>query len=458
MERITAEDRLMLWPDERWPQDVGVLAVIDGGAFLEPDGRFRLAAAQQAVEGRLHLLPRFRQVLYSPRKVLGWPLWVDDRGFSIGHHVNVAQVPVPGDDTQLLRTVERLRRCRLDPTRPLWEMWFLPGLPEARVGLFIRLHHVVADGIAGVADLAAFLDVSPDAEAPDSLPWKPAAKPTSRDLFTDNLRRSAAGFEHSLAALADPVGALRRARVAWPSLRELVGEEPGPRTSLNRVVGPDRTFGLVRADLGPVMRIARTNGAKVNDVLLAVTAGGLRGLLRSRGEQVQGVSLPVYVPVSLRTQGATNVGGNLITQMVVRLPVSPADPVMTLRVIAAETARGKAMVRPSLGSIFRTELVSAVLLRLIVRQRINVETADLPGPQQRLYFAGSQLLEVFPLLNLTGNVSLGVGALSYAGQFNAMVVADGDAYPDLNEFTTAAQAELRSLLAAAAPGGNVTTP
>lgn len=77
MERITAEDRLMLWPDERWPQDVGVLAVIDGGAFLEAGGRFRLAAAQQAVEGRLHLLPRFRQVLYSPKKGLGWPLWVD---------------------------------------------------------------------------------------------------------------------------------------------------------------------------------------------------------------------------------------------------------------------------------------------------------------------------------------------------------------------------------------------
>jgi hypothetical protein len=23
MERLTAEDRLMLWPDERWPQDMG---------------------------------------------------------------------------------------------------------------------------------------------------------------------------------------------------------------------------------------------------------------------------------------------------------------------------------------------------------------------------------------------------------------------------------------------------
>ncbi|WP_258229111.1 hypothetical protein [Arthrobacter sp. HMWF013] len=40
--------------------------------------------------------------------------------------------------------------------------------------------------------------------------------------------------------------------------------------------------------------------------------------------------------------------------------------------------------------------------------------------------------------------------MSYAGPFNAMVIADGDGYPDLNEFTSAARTELRSLLAASA--------
>lgn len=36
MERLTAEDRLMLWPDERWPQDIGVLAVLDGASLIDP--------------------------------------------------------------------------------------------------------------------------------------------------------------------------------------------------------------------------------------------------------------------------------------------------------------------------------------------------------------------------------------------------------------------------------------
>ena len=40
--------------------------------------------------------------------------------------------------------------------------------------------------------------------------------------------------------------------------------------------------------------------ATVNDVLLAVTAGGLRALLRSRGEPVEDTTVRIYVPVSLR--------------------------------------------------------------------------------------------------------------------------------------------------------------
>ena len=38
----------------------------------------------------------------------------------------------PADESRLLLACERLRARRLDPSRPLWEMWFLPGLPDGR--------------------------------------------------------------------------------------------------------------------------------------------------------------------------------------------------------------------------------------------------------------------------------------------------------------------------------------
>ncbi|MGZ4435399.1 MAG: hypothetical protein ACXVW7_17510, partial [Trebonia sp.] len=59
-----------------------------------------------------------------------------------------------------------------------------------------------------------------------------------------------------------------------------------------------------------------------------------------------------------------------------------------------------------------------------------------------------------PLLNLIGNVVLGVGALSYAGRFDVMAVADRDAVPDLAVFLAGARDELR-VLTAAVPAGAV---
>lgn len=447
MERLTAEDQLMLWPDEIWPQDIGALAVLDGSSVLDPDGRFQIEAVREAIAGRLHLVPRFRQLLYVPPRRLGGPLWVDAPTFDLTDHVAVLPVPAPGDEAQLLLAVEQLRRRRLDRSRPLWEMWFLTGLPDRRVGLFVRMHHAIADGIAGVATVAAFLDTTPDATAGSARPWAPAPMPTESELLDDKRRRYGGELGRVFSTLAHPVTTLRRVRAAWPMLRKLVTGKPGPRTSLDRRVGPDRNLALIRSSLDQVKQIAHAHDATVNDVLLAVTAGGLRGLLRSRGEPVEDVTLPIYVPVTLRQGPRAQARGNLIGQMVVPLPIGASDPDRRLRQIAAATAERKAETHPNLGTMFRSRIARLALLKLLDRQPVSVTTADVPGPPAPMYLAGARLLEVFPVLPLIAKVSLGVGALSYAGQFNITAVADRDTHPDLDVFTTSAQDELRALAA-----------
>jgi WS/DGAT/MGAT family acyltransferase len=449
MERLSAEDQVMLWPDAIWPQEIGALAVLDGGALLDSDGRLQIEAVNQAVEGRLSLVPRFRQLLYVPRRGLGGPLWVDAPMFNLADHVRVAQLPAPADEAALLLAVERLRRRRLDRSRPLWEMWLFPGLPDNRVGLFVRMHHAIADGIAGVATVGAFLD--PAAGAPPASqvrPWTPAPPPTARELHADNFRQHAIRLGRALATLAHPVTTARHARAGWSAMREFMAAEPAPATSLNHVVGPDRTLAVIRSSLDPVKQIAHAHGATVNDVLLAITAGGLRALLRSRGELVNDLIVRIDVPVTLRpSQARDQARGNLIGQMLVTLPVGLSDPRQRLAQIAADTATGKANSHPSVGVILRSRLARRVLLKLLDRQPVNVTSADLPGPRQPVYLAGAQVLEVFPLLPLMANVSLGVGALSYAGQFNMTAIADLDAYPDLHVFTTGVQDELAALSA-----------
>lgn len=254
----------MLWPDETWPQDIGALAILDGRGLLEPSGRFRIEAVREAVEGRLHLVPRFRQLLLVPPRRLGGPLWVDAPAFDIQEHVRLLPLPAPGDDLQLLLATERLRRRRLNRSRPLWEMWFLTGLPDGRVGLYVRTHHVIGDGVAGVATLGTFLDAVPDADVAPGPPWMPAPWPATRELFEDNLRHRVGRLGRALSKVLRPATNLRDVRGEWPAIRELVAEGPGPPTSLDRLVGLDRSLALIRSRLELVRNVAHANHAKVN--------------------------------------------------------------------------------------------------------------------------------------------------------------------------------------------------
>jgi WS/DGAT/MGAT family acyltransferase len=450
MERLTAEDRFMLWPDEIWPQDIGALVMLDGSRLINPDGDFRIDAVREAVASRLHLIPRFRQLLFVPPRRLGGPLWIDAQSIDLADHVAAVPVPAPGDEAQLLLTVEQLRQRRLDRSRPLWEMWFLTGLPENRVGLFMRMHHAMADGMAALATIAKLLDTSPYVLPDPPRPWTPTPMPTASDLLRDNREQQRRRLRDALSAIAHPIAPIRYRLAAWPALRELIADRPLPVTSLHRVVGPDRALALIRGSLQQIKDVAATCDATVNDVLLAVTAGGLRGLLSSRGEPVDGVMVRIYVPVSMHQEGGAQLRGNLIGQMAVPLPIGIADPMARLRAISQETAQRKMRLRPSLGRLPHG-IAGRVLLVLVKRQRVNVASTDIFGPEVPLYLAGARLLEVFPMVQLLGTVTLAVGGMSYAGQFNAMVVADGQGYPDIDIFTRCAQEELRTLAEVSRP-------
>lgn len=75
----------------------------------------------------------------------------------------------------------------------------------------------------------------------------------------------------------------------------------------------------------------------------------------------------------------------------------------------------------------------------------NVYVANVPGPTARLSVAGAPLLELFPVVPLIGNVTLGFGALSYAGGLTLTVVADADACPDVAVFTSGLRPDLEIL-------------
>jgi WS/DGAT/MGAT family acyltransferase len=445
VDRLGAEDRMMLSISEAWPQDIGAVVVLDGTSLLDDGGRFRIERVRDAVAARLHLVPRFRQVIHAPGRLLGPPCWVDAPAFDLAEHVRELRMEAPAGEPELLAAVEELRLRPLDRSRPLWEMWFLTGMPQRRVTLFVRIHHAIGDGLAAMTIVSAFLDRQPDAPVGRPLRWQPRRPPRPAELAADRLLQHLRAMLRALRTVAGLPGTLRRVRVAWPAMRELVGEPAAPKTSLNRVIGTDRLAALVRASYPEARRVGHSRHASVNDILLAATAAGARKLLQSRGELVEGLEVRAYVPVTMRRHLHGPEQGTHIAQMVVPLELRQQAPLERLRAIASETDRRKARTRTSLSTLFGNGLVRRLALAAVIRQRVNIGTASVPGSPRPAYLAGARLLEVFPLLALVGNVPLSVGAVSYAGTLGIGVTADRDAFPDFDVFVAGVREELAAL-------------
>ena len=188
--RLTSLDLMFLrFESPEWPCHFAGLAVVDGAALVDEAGRLRLDELTDRTSRRLANVPELRRRLHFPGVLRGGPLWVDDDRFDIRHHIHQAAVEAPGGDAELLELAARLDERQLDRTRPLWELWFLTGLRDGRIGVLLKLHHCVADGTGSRgADGIAVRRRTPRAD-PDPAPWTPEPIPGAWSLLIDNLAR-----------------------------------------------------------------------------------------------------------------------------------------------------------------------------------------------------------------------------------------------------------------------------
>jgi WS/DGAT/MGAT family acyltransferase len=325
-------------------------------------------------------------------------------------------------------------------------MWLLPGLPDRRVGLYLKLHHAVADGLAGIALIGAFLDVDPDAPLTVPPPWAPRPLPSEGDLRADARRRRCAAAGEVVSQARHPVASVRRTRSSAAALWS-ISRSRAPRTSLNRPIGDRRQVSVLRLDLEAARGVAHRHHATINDLVLTLTAEGLRALLRHRGESPEGVVLRAVVPVSLHDEDPGAASGNRDGSMLVPLPVRSCTPVQRLESVAGATQLAKRSVFvPPAGVLARTAFAQRATWRRFDQQRwTTTYVADLPGPSVPLHLAGARLRDVFPMVPITGNITVGTGALSYAGALAVAFVADVDTCSDLDVFVDAVAAAVEEL-------------
>lgn len=415
------------------PMHVGVVLVLDGRNLLDANGMPSQAGIRSAIEAGLDRVPVLRKVLYRPGPLAGRPIWVDDPAFRLDRHVEHTELAPPGDEEQLLRLAERFMRARLDRAHPLWQVRIVTGLPDGRLAVIVKLHHAVADGLAALGLLADLLGPSAGEPRSAASAWAPAPPPRWRDLFLDNVSSHARATRRLLRRLVDHAAWQRAGRSAGAGWRTLIHNRGAPRTSLNAPIGPHRRMAVVRMDLAAAKAAGHRNHATVNDLILALIAGGLRGLLVSRGEAVDGVELRTTVPVSLRTAADTDSAGNRTGGLVVRLPLTEARPDARLALIRTDTATAKRDQVPTAEPRLVQWLARSGAMRAVTRHQhiTNLIVSNLPGPAGEIHALGAPVVDLIPIGILAGNLTITFLAFSYHGRLTVTVWCDADRYPDL---------------------------
>jgi len=362
-DRITDADVAnLVFESAAAPVQIALVGVLEAAPRTAAGG-LDLGRVRSEVAERVAGVPRLRQVLLFPPSGGGQPVWVDGAEFRPDRHVLARALDPPGDEAAFRRACAELVATPLPRDRPLWRLDLLTGAADGTVGLVLRLHHVLADGVTAVRLATALLGPDRPAETGCSAP-----APSAAALVADGIRVRAAT---AARAVRHPGRLVRVVRTLGRTLREGAvvarSSSPGPPASLNVPVGIGRRVAFLELPLAGLREAAHRSGGTVNDAVLAMVAGGVRALLLHRGEPVD---LPVRasVPVSLHTGGAD--AANAVTIAVVPLPLGPSC-VDRLAAVARRTAElTRAARRTGPPGMFRSRLAMRVALPFFRRQRL----------------------------------------------------------------------------------------
>lgn len=422
------------------------------------------------IERRLHLLEPLRRRLRDVPGKLDHPFWIEDPDFDLEFHVRNTAVPPPGSDGQIAELVARIVGRPLDRRRPLWETYVIEGLPDDRFGILTKVHHATIDGASGAELLTMMLDADPagDELPPPERDWNPPPEPSGAEVL---LRASASlarkpGRALVLSArtvrqfgeatrnpmlvaaanqvrdgLRGPFGGLLnlgRTRSDETELHRPLPAPLAPPTPFNAPISAHRRFAYRSTPLQAVKDLKNAMGCTVNDVVMAVCAGGLRTWLEHR-DALPDQPLAAMIPVSIRTGDETERWTNRVSAIFAALPTNEADPTQRVAKVhdAMVDAKGlfDALPADTLTDFaqFPPPAVFSLAMRLVTRRRmpVNLVISNVPGPRAPLYAAGARLVHYYPVSTILDGQGLNVTVQSYLDTLDFGLVACRELVPDL---------------------------
>ncbi len=184
MRRLSGTDATFLNMETRhWHQHVGGLTILETSETADYDFETFLAVLQERLPYAVKFMWKLKEVPLG----LDRPVWVDDEDFDIRRHVRRVGVPSPGGAKETAEITGEILSHQLDRRRPLWELWFLEGIANDRVGMVMKYHHCLLDGMAGASLATVLMDVEPNPPVDPNKPPPPESDlgdaPSDMELF-----------------------------------------------------------------------------------------------------------------------------------------------------------------------------------------------------------------------------------------------------------------------------------
>ena len=412
------------------------------------DGPIAFDQFLASIASRLHLIPRYRQIVVMPPYNLGYPSWEDDPHFDIHRHIFQVSLDPPGDDAELEDLAGRIFSQLLDRSKPLWECYVVEGLKDGRGAVIVRIHHSLADGIAGVGLVNLLLDASPEGtprlHRPRHRPRKAPPAPSLIDAVASAIDTSLQGLmaaEAGLLSLAqDLLGNPARLKDLAGALPEFAASVE--RLPFNKPCTGDRKFCWAQFDIADTAAIRDTAGATINDVILSVLTRALARYVKLHGQTVTNRCVRIVCPVNLRHDEQNGDTGNQISFMPVALPLDVTDPLLMLKGVAARTEamkRGQAAdvvallasciaaAPPPLQALFWWGIPQITLPVPL----FNLICTNVPGSRVPLYSLGRRLIAAYPQVPTGYELGINVAVTSYDGKLFFGLIADAHVAPDV---------------------------
>jgi diacylglycerol O-acyltransferase / wax synthase len=453
MQKQQQSDRLS-WGDtvflhlerEGMPLNVACVCVFDGEIPFKDCVRL--------IESRLPLIPRYLKRVVPPLLNIGLPSWEYDPTFDIHNHIREATLK-HGTDAELKTMAGKVLSTVMDRQHPLWDLTFVHGLKVDRSALIFRLHHCLADGIAGVGIMNVLMDASPVAPA---LPRKKLRLrvPPPRDVLTSVTNGVVDSYSDIAKRVFDAlVNVSRMAErlatngggVAPDEFSHLLPEFTlsTERLRFNVLYRGPQKFAWAEVPLAEIKAIKSTCGTSVNDVILALVTATIRRYLEMHGDDVKGRQFRMMVPVNLRGSDSADDLGNCISLVPVTIPLDIRNPKKLLAAVhkrtellkRAHTAELVSLAGGVLGMIPSSAqaLAGHVMSRLPFTP-FNMVCTNVPGPQYPLYLLGHKILQCYPYVPVGGEMALNCAILSYNGTAYFGFSGDVHVVPDLRRLET----------------------